>query len=98
TSALVGGEVIPSGVIESAHFVSTNSHVQVTGRFKSESNGSVFVFDSSYPEAKCEGYSSFFGYIEPNLGLFCLRCCRSGADCEPKDTPGCQNNIPGDYD
>ncbi|KIY71045.1 hypothetical protein CYLTODRAFT_435415 [Cylindrobasidium torrendii FP15055 ss-10] len=61
--------------------------------------------DVRYPQgAKCEfgGYAaSFIQLLEPALGRFCIRCCKTEGDQEHcnshNDRNGCETAIPGTY-
>jgi hypothetical protein len=102
-----GAKGFPVGFIKTAHFASTDSYVQVTGTI----DGSAYGLspsdgggqydnqgDGSPPGALCTGYKKFVNLIEPDIGLFCIRCCMNPDDCNTgESTEGCQTIIPGDY-
>ncbi|KAF9082069.1 hypothetical protein BGX27_004654 [Mortierella sp. AM989] len=57
-------------------------------------------YDSRHPSgSRCAGYKYFVQLVEPDVGLFCLRCCHNKEDC-PTDKPtlGCRVVIPGGYE
>jgi hypothetical protein len=105
----LGAISLPSGFIQSAHFLSTDSYVQVTGRMDGATYGmdpnddGGMIDDASWgirPTSTCFGYSSYVEYMGARPGVYCVRCCKSGHDhlCDAtRDRIGCFQGIPGDY-
>ena len=98
---------LPTGFIQSAHYVSTPNYVQVTGLI----DGSAYNMDPNddggqlddapggiRPTSNCVGYSHYLQYLGPKPGVFCVRCCKIYSDCDAsRDTIGCFAGIPGEY-
>ncbi|CAG8522842.1 6365_t:CDS:1 [Dentiscutata erythropus] len=105
TANAPGAQQYPPGFILSAHFYKddANGFVQVTGRL----DNSIYVdpsdgggqYDIKAPGgASCFGFSRFVSLVEPNNGLYCIRCCNDKKNCPMgKSTDGCEAVIPGDY-
>lgn len=74
---------IPSGFIQSAHYVATDNYVQVTGQIDpSKANLNATddggQYDVAMPRgATCAGWQFFVNLIEPAGHTFCIRCCVS---------------------
>jgi len=48
--------------------------------------------------ARCLGYRYFIQFVEPNEGVFCIRCCHNKDDCHTDQADkGCKVVIPGTY-
>ncbi|KAI8091198.1 uncharacterized protein B0P05DRAFT_526524 [Gilbertella persicaria] len=103
TSTGLGGSVFPSGFIKSAHFAKTSTYSQVTGRidrtkYQLKSTDGGGQYDNKDVSATCNGYKYFVNLVEPDANIFCIRCCKSQADCKlGLSTYGCQRVVPGDY-
>ncbi|KAK3815457.1 MAG: hypothetical protein J3Q66DRAFT_402420 [Benniella sp.] len=77
---------------------------QVTGRFNRTSfglsaNDNGGQADPAHPHgAQCVGFKYFVQFVEPNEGIYCLRCCHHKSDCPTnKPTKGCRAVIGGNY-
>lgn len=102
-----GASIFPAGFILSAHFASTNTYVQVTGRmdpskYNLSPNDGGGQYDNqgagAPPGAMCTGYKKFVNLVEPSDGVYCIRCCTDADECDTgKSTEGCHTIIPGDY-
>ncbi|KAK3814656.1 MAG: hypothetical protein J3R72DRAFT_461825 [Linnemannia gamsii] len=100
-------QIFPVGFIRTAHFFENTAkkYVQVTGRIRREkyclkSSDQGGQNDKWHPPgAKCAGYPHFVELVEPNLNIYCIRCCMNKDDCPTNmDTQGCLTVIPnGDY-
>jgi hypothetical protein len=50
------------------------------------------------PDGTCNGFKHFVNLIEPDVQLFCIRCCQDSSDCNlGKSQYGCEVIVPGDY-
>ncbi|KAI7876730.1 hypothetical protein K492DRAFT_134936 [Lichtheimia hyalospora FSU 10163] len=104
TPKATGADSIPSGFIQSAHFVATDDYVQVTGQIDpSKANldptDGGGQYDVKAPDgASCAGYEYFVNLIEPSSNTYCIRCCNSESDCNRGiSEAGCERIVPGDY-
>ncbi|KAF9978956.1 hypothetical protein BGZ73_007843 [Actinomortierella ambigua] len=98
--------IFPAGFIQSAHWVAntTNHWVQVTGRFNpdkyklSRKDGGG-QYDIKAPVgSKCAGYNYYVNMVEPDTGIYCMRCCANKLDCPVnKSTYGCKHVLGGNY-
>lgn len=102
-----GAKLFPAGFLKTAHFLKTEKYVQVTGTIdgsayglSSSDGGGQYdnQGDGSPPGALCTGYEKFVNLVEPDIGLFCIRCCTDPSDCNTgESTEGCQKIVPGNY-
>ncbi|RIA87257.1 hypothetical protein C1645_777670 [Glomus cerebriforme] len=102
-----GATAFPDGFIKTAHFVTTDTYVQVTGtmditKFGLDPTDGGGQYDNqgegSPPGALCTGYEKFVNLVEPSDGIYCIRCCKNPDECDTgKSTEGCHTIIPGDY-
>ncbi|KAF8967575.1 hypothetical protein BGZ46_000140 [Entomortierella lignicola] len=99
-------QVLPAGFIKTAHFVAntTANWVQVTGRLDRSKYGlspkdGGGQYDMRAPVgALCAGYKSFVQLTEPDVEIYCIRCCQNKADCPVnKSTHGCEKVLGGSY-
>ncbi|KAI8601330.1 hypothetical protein EDD21DRAFT_374742 [Dissophora ornata] len=96
--------VMPAGFIKSTHLVKTDNYVQLTGRinrsaYKLSKNDSGGQYDPKAPlGSSCAGYNYFVQLIEPDVQIYCIRCCKNKSDC-PTDnsTRGCKAVLGGNY-
>ncbi|CAG8760795.1 16490_t:CDS:1, partial [Dentiscutata heterogama] len=96
TSNAPGARLFPDGFIQSAHFASEDDYVQITGRI----DNSIYVnpndgggqYDKNAPSgAVCHGFKHFVNLVEPDSGLYCIRCCKNKKNCPlGKSTEGCE--------
>lgn len=102
---------LPTGFIQSAHFISNQFYSQVTGRYNPSAYGLspadqgtqfddlLAEYKGVLPNSGCAGFQTYLEYL--GSGVFCIRCCKYAFSyyCNPSyDTVGCYNGIPGDYD
>ncbi|KAI1321149.1 hypothetical protein EDD11_007715 [Mortierella claussenii] len=98
--------ILPAGFVQSAHFIRNTQKdwVQLTGRIdrskyglSAEDGGGQY--DNKAPvSAKCAGYNYFVELVEPDVQIYCIRCCKNKADCPVnKSTYGCEKVLGGDY-
>jgi hypothetical protein len=104
TSLAPGSIVFPAGFIKSAHYKSSGSYSQVTGRIDRSkyglkaSDGGGQMDNLDLPSGTCNGYKHFVNLIEPDAQLYCIRCCQNSKDCNlGKSQYGCESVVPGDY-
>ncbi|KAG1382421.1 hypothetical protein G6F61_002275 [Rhizopus arrhizus] len=104
TPLAIGAEKLPSGFIQSAHYVKTDNYVQITGQMdptKANLNSSDDggQYDIKAPKgASCAGWDYFVNLIEPSGKDYCIRCCNNDQDCNRGiSEKGCAYIIPGDY-
>ncbi|KAI9472281.1 MAG: hypothetical protein EXX96DRAFT_583516 [Benjaminiella poitrasii] len=99
-----GAEKLPTGFITSAHYVKTDTYVQVTGQMdytkaklnKSDQGGQ---YDIKAPiGSSCTGWSYYVNLVEPISNTYCIRCCNDTKTCNRGiSEKGCAHIIPGDY-
>jgi hypothetical protein len=104
TSSALGGQQFPTGFIKSAHYASTSTYSQVTGRIDrikymlKASDGGGQYDNKDIHGVTCNGYKYFVNLIEPDAQVFCIRCCKTQADCHLGiSTHGCEAIVPGNY-
>jgi hypothetical protein len=74
---------LPSGFIQSAHYVATDAYVQVTGQIDPskanlDSNDDGGQYDIKAPTGStCAGWKYYVNLIEPSGSTYCIRCCVS---------------------
>ncbi|KAI9489507.1 hypothetical protein BDB00DRAFT_884479 [Zychaea mexicana] len=99
-----GTRQFPSGFITSAHFKSTSTYSQVTGRidrtrYQLSSSDEGGQYDNKNEiGGTCNGWSHWVNLVEPSDNIFCIRCCKNSSDCNlGRSEYGCQSIVPGDY-
>ncbi|KAI8137552.1 hypothetical protein BJV82DRAFT_634808 [Fennellomyces sp. T-0311] len=99
-----GTRQFPSGFIVSAHYKSTSTYTQVTGRIDrskyklSASDGGGQYDNKNEIGGKCNGWGHWVNLVEPDSNIFCIRCCENSSDCNlGRSEYGCQSVVPGDY-
>ncbi|OZJ04311.1 hypothetical protein BZG36_03167 [Bifiguratus adelaidae] len=108
SSEAPGAHAMPSGFIQSAHFVSGTNYVQVTGQINPTVYGMQSTdyggqMDPRAPTgAVCAGYAGFVSLIEPATATYCIRCCngnwKDNSLCGTgRSQDGCAVIVPGDY-
>ncbi|KAF0452382.1 88 kda immunoreactive mannoprotein mp88 [Gigaspora margarita] len=84
TTNAPNARIFPDGFILTKHFASGDGYVQITGLI----DGSIYVdpndgggqYDIKAPDgAQCTGYDTFVNLVEPDVGHFCIRCCKDSA-------------------
>ncbi|KAF0489337.1 88 kda immunoreactive mannoprotein mp88 [Gigaspora margarita] len=105
TTNAPNARTFPDGFIQTKHFANGTGYVQITGLI----NRSTYVvpndgggqYDINAPVgAKCTGYDLFVNLVEPDIGRFCIRCCKDAASdkCPTgRSEAGCESIIPGTY-
>ncbi|CAG8510899.1 1486_t:CDS:1 [Paraglomus occultum] len=97
--------ILPSGFIVTSHYAVGTGYVQVTGRIDGSKynlsptdEGGQYDSVGAPPGATCAGAKKFVELVEPQNGIFCIRCCSDSSQCVTgKSTEGCLTVIPGDY-
>ncbi|KAF9172748.1 hypothetical protein BGX21_007058 [Mortierella sp. AD011] len=99
-----GAKIFPSGFVLSAHWATGNNWVQITGQIDPvqyalnpcDTGGQ---YDIKAPVgATCAGYKHFVNVIEPEIGVYGMRCCQEKADCDVTHSTYGVKRIYGDYD
>ncbi|KAG0347548.1 hypothetical protein BG005_012015 [Podila minutissima] len=88
-SSARNARMLPKGFIKSLHWVSNKSkgYVQITGRIDRSKYGlrasdGGGQYDIKAPRgSKCAGYPHYVELLEPDIQIYCLRCCKNKADC-----------------
>ncbi|CAO3590521.1 unnamed protein product [Absidia cylindrospora] len=95
---------MPEGFVQSAHFVATDTYVQVTGQIDpTKANLNVTdeggQMDVAAPKGSlCAGWKLYVNMIEPTGKTYCMRCCNDKKTCNRGiSEKGCAHVIPGDY-
>ncbi|KAG0036995.1 hypothetical protein BGZ82_003323 [Podila clonocystis] len=81
--------ILPTGFVKSLHWVSNKSkgYVQITGRidrrkYNLPASDGGGQYDIKAPVGtKCSGYPYYVELVEPDIQVYCLRCCKNKADC-----------------
>ncbi|KAF9198878.1 hypothetical protein BGZ49_000182 [Haplosporangium sp. Z 27] len=98
--------LLPAGFIKTAHLLrnSQKQWVQVTGRMDGKKYGlskkdGGGQYDIKAPVgSKCAGYNYYVELVEPDLDIYCIRCCKNKLDCPVnKSTYGCKKVLGGNY-
>ncbi|KAG0255414.1 hypothetical protein DFQ27_006275 [Actinomortierella ambigua] len=100
--------LFPKGFIQSANWAANTTKarewVQVTGRFNPDLYGlsredGGGQYDQVAPRgAQCAGYRYWVNFIEPNEGIYCMRCCKNKLDCpRNKSHKGCRSVLGGNF-
>ncbi|KAG0309838.1 hypothetical protein BGZ98_005378 [Dissophora globulifera] len=82
-----GAKIFPAGFVTSVHWATGDGWVQITGQIEpSKYNLNPCDEGGQYDirapvGATCAGYSHFVNVIEPNVGVYGMRCCQNSADC-----------------
>ncbi|KAI9023560.1 hypothetical protein CLU79DRAFT_701316 [Phycomyces nitens] len=90
--------------ILSAHYLATDTYVQVTGQIDPV-KGNLNVtddggqYDIKAPDgSSCAGWLFYVNLVEPTIGTYCMRCCNDSRTCNRGiSEKGCAHIIPGDY-
>ncbi|KAG0327069.1 hypothetical protein BGZ99_008409 [Dissophora globulifera] len=83
-----GAKIFPAGFVTSVHWATGDGWVQITGQIEpSKYNLNPCDEGGQYDirapvGATCAGYSHFVNVIEPNVGVYGMRCCQNSADCD----------------
>lgn len=106
-SQVPNSRIFRNGFIVSKNFYThpDGRYTQVTGRidrdvlgFSKHDHGGQG--DPKRPNgASCVGYKYFVQLVEPDVNIYCLRCCNRKSDCPTdRSTEGCKDVIDGNYD
>ena len=97
---------LPSGFLKTANYFEPAdlSYSQVTGTFDpaafslTTSDEGGMASPKLPSGASCLGFRYFIQFVEPNEGVYCIRCCHKKSDCPTnKAHKGCLAVIPGFY-
>ena len=90
------------------HYQINQSQVQLTGRINASKagipldGGGYYDLDNnvnSPPGGICAGYDSFYNFVSPIDGIFCIKCCKGIQGCQIwRGETGCQGMVPGNYE
>ncbi|KAK3815453.1 MAG: hypothetical protein J3Q66DRAFT_402416 [Benniella sp.] len=106
TAQVRHGKALPSGFVKTAHYYEPADRLysQVTGRFDpaafslSTSDSGGMASHKLPGRPSCVGFRYFIQFVEPNQGVYCIRCCHTNSNCPTdKGDQGCRVVIPGDY-
>ncbi|KAI9280084.1 hypothetical protein BY458DRAFT_501322 [Sporodiniella umbellata] len=104
TPKATGAEKIPTGFIQSAHYVKTDNYVQITGQIDPSKANLISTDDGGQYDirapmgASCVDWDYFINLIEPSGRDYCIRCCNNPTDCNRGiSEKGCGRLVPGDY-
>ncbi|KAG2231471.1 hypothetical protein INT48_008799 [Thamnidium elegans] len=99
-----GAEKLASGFIKSAHYVKTDTYVQVTGQMDYTKENLVGTDGGGQMDVRapmgssCAGWKFYVNLIEPESNTYCMRCCNDDRTCNRGiSEKGCAHIIPGDY-
>jgi hypothetical protein len=102
-----GHALFYDGFITGAHYGKTDTMVFVTGTIDATKagipldGGGYYDLDNnvnSPPGGICAGYDSFYNFVSPIDGIFCLKCCKGIDACEIfNGEKGCSVMVPGNY-
>lgn len=97
-------EKLPAGFIKSAHYVKTDTYVQVTGQMDYTKANLVGTDGGGQMDVRapmgssCAGWKFYVNLIEPTTNTYCMRCCNDDRTCNRGiSEKGCAHIIPGDY-
>ncbi|KAI9311319.1 hypothetical protein BX666DRAFT_1997168 [Dichotomocladium elegans] len=97
----------PEDFVTKKHVESNSAYIQVTGYIDptkygllpTDQGGQYDNHGNGKPiGAQCQGWKYFVNLLEPANSRFCIRCCKSKADCNTgRSEYGCPRVVPGDY-
>ncbi|KAF8932255.1 hypothetical protein EDD21DRAFT_391515 [Dissophora ornata] len=102
----IGARLLPAGLVQTVHFVENTEEewVQITGRmdisaYNLSPDDHGGQYDMRAPiGSTCAGYNAFVQITEPNLGTYCMRCCRNSDSCPTgRSELGCAGLLGGNY-
>ena len=103
-----GSQLFYDDFFQAVHYQKTDTQVQITGRMNASvagiplDGGGYYDFDNnvnSPPGGICFGYDSFYNFISPANGIFCIKCCKGIQGCEIwRGETGCDGMVPGNYE
>ncbi|KAF9356422.1 hypothetical protein BGX26_005286 [Mortierella sp. AD094] len=103
-SSAPGAKIFPPGFVLSAHWATGNGWVQVTGQidpaqYSLNPCDTGGQYDIKAPVgATCAGFKHFVNVIEPEIGVYGMRCCQEKADCDVSHSTYGVKRIYGNYD
>ncbi|KAF9911083.1 hypothetical protein BX616_010674 [Lobosporangium transversale] len=83
-----GAKIFPPGFVLSAHWATGPNWIQITGQidpaqYSLNPCDTGGQYDIKAPVgATCVGYNHFVNVIEPELGVYGMRCCKEKQDCD----------------
>ncbi|KAG2202936.1 hypothetical protein INT47_008968 [Mucor saturninus] len=104
TPLATNAEKLPAGFIKSAHYLKTDTYVQVTGQMDYTKANLVGTDGGGQMDVRapmgssCAGWKFYVNLIEPTTNTYCMRCCNDDRTCNRGiSEKGCAHIIPGDY-
>ncbi|KAK3831262.1 MAG: hypothetical protein JOS17DRAFT_744776 [Linnemannia elongata] len=83
-----GAKIFPPGFVLSSHYATGPGWVQITGQIDPAAYSlnpcdTGGQYDIKAPVgATCAGFNHFVNVIEPEIGVYGMRCCKEKADCD----------------
>ncbi|KAG0292956.1 hypothetical protein BGZ98_002408 [Dissophora globulifera] len=83
-----GAKIFPPGFVQSVHWASGSDWVQITGQidpvqYSLNPCDTGGQYDIKAPVgATCAGFAHFVNVIEPEIGVYGMKCCQQKADCD----------------
>ncbi|KAF9571873.1 hypothetical protein EC968_010601 [Mortierella alpina] len=83
-----GAKIFPPGFVLSAHWASGKDWIQISGQidpiqYQLNPCDTGGQYDIKAPVgATCAGYAHFVNVIEPEIGVYGMKCCQQKADCD----------------
>ncbi|KAF9580797.1 hypothetical protein BGW38_002407 [Lunasporangiospora selenospora] len=83
-----GAKTFPEGFVLTAHWATGDGWVQITGqidptKYSLHPCDTGGQYDIKAPVgATCAGYAHFVNVIEPEVGVYGMRCCQTKTDCD----------------
>ncbi|KAF9151182.1 hypothetical protein BG015_006988 [Linnemannia schmuckeri] len=83
-----GAKIFPPGFVLSSHWATGPGWVQITGQIDPAAYSlnpcdTGGQYDIKAPVgATCAGFNHFVNVIEPEIGVYGMRCCQEKADCD----------------
>ncbi|KAF9179811.1 hypothetical protein BGZ51_006647 [Haplosporangium sp. Z 767] len=100
-----GAKIFPPGFVLSAHWATGKDWVQITGQidpaqYQLNPCDTGGQYDIKAPVgASCAGYAHFVNVIEPEIGVYGMKCCQQKADCDvTHSTYGVKRIYGAEYD
>ncbi|KAG9325948.1 hypothetical protein KVV02_005792 [Mortierella alpina] len=83
-----GAKIFPPGFVLSAHWASGKDWIQISGQidpvqYQLNPCDTGGQYDIKAPVgATCAGYAHFVNVIEPEIGVYGMKCCQQKVDCD----------------
>ncbi|KAG0214671.1 hypothetical protein BGX28_001709 [Mortierella sp. GBA30] len=83
-----GAKIFPPGFVLSTHWASGKDWVQISGQidpvqYQLNPCDTGGQYDIKAPVgAVCAGFAHFVNVIEPEIGVYAMKCCQQKADCD----------------